>query len=192
MNPSQLPRQSPYPDTPQPEDPLETTFTRHQSELLGMLYYLTGNAEDARDAFQEAFVKCWRRRESLGQIEDLRAWVFRVALNVGRDMRATAWRRRRRPLPEDNMAASPQMPPHEDLDRQERLAMIQRAIRDLRAEEQEVFLLRQNAQMTYEEIAVSIDIPVGTAKTRMRLALEKLRMALERTTVQRRTTNDER
>ncbi|MCR4413389.1 MAG: sigma-70 family RNA polymerase sigma factor [Thermoguttaceae bacterium] len=192
MNPSQLPRQSSCSDTPRPEDSLEGTFTRHQSELLGMLYYLTGNAEDARDAFQEAFVKCWRRREGLGEIEDLRAWVFRVALNVGRDMRATAWRRRRRPLPEDDMAAAPQVPPHEDLDRRERLAMIQRALRDLRAEEQEVFLLRQNAQMTYEEIATSIDIPVGTAKTRMRLALEKLRMALEQTAAGRRTTSDER
>ncbi len=156
-----------------------------------MLYCLTGNAEDARDAFQEAFVKCWRRRESLDQIEDLRAWVFRVALNVGRDMRATAWRRRRRPLPEDDMAAAPQVPPHEDLDRRERLAMIQRALRDLRAEEQEVFLLRQNAQMTYEQIAASIDIPVGTAKTRMRLALEKLRVALEPTTAPGRITSVE-
>ncbi len=191
MNSSQLPRPSPDPDTPRPEDPLENTFARHQSELLGMLYCLTGNAEDARDAFQEAFVKCWRRRESLDQIEDLRAWVFRVALNVGRDMRATAWRRRRRPLPEDDMAAAPQVPPHEDLDRRERLAMIQRALRDLRAEEQEVFLLRQNAQMTYEQIAASIDIPVGTAKTRMRLALEKLRVALEPTTAPGRITSVE-
>lgn len=78
------------------------------------------------------------------------------------------------------MVASPNSPPHEELDRQERLALVQRALLDLRIEEQEVFLLRQSGQMTYEEIAVSINIPVGTVKTRMRLALEKLRAALDR------------
>jgi RNA polymerase sigma-70 factor, ECF subfamily len=51
----------------------------------------------------------------------------------------------------------------------------------LRSEEQEVFLLRQNGEMTYEEIAVAVGIPLGTVKTRMRMALGKLReaMALE-------------
>ena len=50
---------------------------------------------------------------------------------------------------------------------------------ELRAEEQEVFLLRQNGQMTYDQIARAINIPVGTVKTRMRLALAKLRERLE-------------
>ena len=48
----------------------------------------------------------------------------------------------------------------------------------LRPEEQEVFLLRQNGEMTYEEIAVALDVPSGTVKTRMRLALSKLREVL--------------
>jgi RNA polymerase sigma-70 factor (ECF subfamily) len=179
MNPSEPLRQVAKPDRSQQTDALEEAFACHQGQLLGMLYYLTGNAEDARDAFQEAFVKCWRRRESLGEIENLRAWIFRVALNVGRDMRATAWRRRRRPLPEeDNMVASDDSQPQDALDRQERLALVQRALLELRPEEQEVFLLRQNGEMTYEEIAQAISIPVGTVKTRMRLALEKLRGAL--------------
>lgn len=42
---------------------LEDTFARHQGELLGTLYYLVGNLEDARDALQEAFIKC-------GEIKD--------------------------------------------------------------------------------------------------------------------------
>ena len=53
-----------------------------------------------------------------------------------------------------------------------------RAVGELRAEEQEVFLLRQNGQMTYDEIAESIGIPTGTVKTRMRLAITKLRETL--------------
>jgi len=77
---------------------LEEFFARCQDELLGTLYYLVGNVEDARDALQEAFVKCWQHRADVPGIENLRAWIFRIALNTGRDLRKTAWRRRRKPL----------------------------------------------------------------------------------------------
>ena len=158
---------------------LEDAFARYQNELLGTLYYLVGNVEDARDALQEAFLKCWRRRQSVGEIENLRAWIFRVALNVGRDIRSTAWRRRRKPLPDDEaMIKSENAPPETGLVHQEQVALVRRALLDLRPEEQEVFLLRQNGEMTYEEIARLINIPLGTVKTRMRLALGKLRESL--------------
>src|SRR5436190_1408963 len=84
---------------------LEEAFARHQGELLGTLYYLVGNLEDARDALQEAFIKCWRHQAEVGQVENLKAWIFRVALNAGRDIRETAWRRKRQALPEDEADA---------------------------------------------------------------------------------------
>jgi RNA polymerase sigma-70 factor (ECF subfamily) len=158
---------------------LQAAFARFQDELLGTLFYLVGNIEDARDALQETFLKCWRHLDKVDQIQNLRAWVFRVALNTGRDIRQTAWRRRRQPLPGDeNMIQSVQDAPdtvaadHEQLDR------LREAIRHLRTEEQEVFLLRQNGQMTYEQIGEAIGLPTGTVKTRMRLALSKLRKQL--------------
>mgnify|MGYP001027200029 CR=1 FL=1 len=78
---------------------LEAAFARYQAELLGTLYYLVGNLEDARDALQEAFIKCWRHQEEVSRVENLKAWIFRVALNAGRDLRETAWRRKRQGLP---------------------------------------------------------------------------------------------
>ncbi len=77
---------------------LETLFRDAHAELLGTLYYLVGNQDDARDALQEAFLKCWRSRHRIPQIENLRAWVFRITLNTGRDCRKAAWTRRRQPL----------------------------------------------------------------------------------------------
>ena len=180
MNQSRATRNGEATDRGPPADLLEEAFARHQDELLGTLFYLVGNAEDARDALQEAFLKCWRHRHSVDQIGNLRAWIFRIALNVGRDLRTTAWRRRRRPMTEDEaMLTSDQPAPEAEASRREQLALLRRALGELRAEQQEVFLLRQNGQMTYDEIARAINIPVGTVKTRMRLALAKLREKLE-------------
>ena len=60
----------------------------------------------------------------------------------------------------------------------ERLTRLREALKQLRPEEQEVFLLRQNGELTYEEIAETLDVPTGTIKTRMRLALARLREVL--------------
>lgn len=158
---------------------LEGAFVRYQHELLGMLFYVVGNREDACDALQEAFVKCWRRRDRLAQVENLRAWIFRIAMNAGRDLRTTAWRRRSRPLADEGLLSlAERASPESEFEDREQLAQVRRALLALRHEEQEVFLLRQNGELTYEEIARSINIPVGTVKTRMRLALSKLREAL--------------
>jgi len=158
---------------------LEEAFARHQSELLGTLYYLVGNLEDARDALQEAFIKCWRHQAEVGEVENLKAWIFRVALNAGRDIRETAWRRKRQSLPEDESSlASGDCGPVEIVEHDERISRLREALAQLRSEEQEVFLLRQNGELTYEEIAEMLSVPTGTVKTRMRLALARLREVL--------------
>ena len=180
MNPTRATRHAAEAEHQQAAVQLEGAFARYQDELFGMLYYLVGNAEDARDAVQETFVKCWRNRSTVPEVENLKAWIFRIAVNAGRDLRKTAWRRRRRALGEGEATLVAQdLSPEADATRREQLALVRQALLQLRPEEQEVFLLRQNAQMTYDQIAESIRIPVGTVKTRMRLALSKLRLALE-------------
>ena len=87
---------------------LEEAFARHQGELLGTLFYLVGNLEDARDALQEAFIKCWRHQAEVAEVENLKAWIFRVALNAGRDIRETAPERAggRMPRPAQSLLCS--------------------------------------------------------------------------------------
>lgn len=161
------------------DDELERAFSLYRKELLGTLYFLVGNHDDAQDALQETFIKCWRHRDQLAGIENLRAWIFRVALNTGRDFRQTAWRRKRQTLAEDvALPDSGQVDPVRVAERNEQRLLVERAVRDLRPEEQAVFLLRQNGQLTYDEIAAALEIPSGTVKTRMRMALSAIREAL--------------
>jgi RNA polymerase sigma factor (sigma-70 family) len=157
---------------------LEALFQATHGELLGTLYYIVGNLEDARDAVQETFLKCWRNQPATEEVVDLKAWVFRVALNTGRDLRKTAWNRRKQPLAEDAAMLATAPGPEVAVLQEEQLDSLRRALLRLRPEEQEVFLLRQNGGLTYEQIAAATFLPLGTVKTRMRAAIQQLRTAV--------------
>jgi RNA polymerase sigma-70 factor, ECF subfamily len=162
-----------------PEDTLVRAFNELRDELISTLMFLLGNRDDAQDAAQDAFLKCWRNRQGLPDVQNLRAWIFRVGLNAAKDMQRSAWNRRSKPLMgEDTMLAARDLPPGDRLEDQECLDRLRAALRDLRIEEKEVFLLRQNGGMTYEQIAEARNAPVGTVKTQMRSALQKLRKVL--------------
>ena len=171
---------APSPPPPlDPESQLLSLFNEVRDELVSTLMYVLGNADDAQDAAQDAFLKCWRARETIGNVLNLRAWVFRVGLNTAKDFQRSAWHRKSRPLPEDDvMFSASSEAPGALLDDQETVMQLRAALAHLRPEEQEVFLLRQNGELTYEQIAEIRQTPVGTVKTQMRSALQKLRRVL--------------
>jgi RNA polymerase sigma-70 factor, ECF subfamily len=169
------------PNSPPPENshPLVVLFHEIRDELMSTLVYVLGNTEDARDTAQEAFLKCWKHRDSIEEVQNLRAWVFRVAMNTARDTQRSAWNRKVKPMAaEEMMISTRDLSPGLALEDQESLARLRVAISQLRVEERDVFLLRQNGELTYEEIAEMRSTPVGTIKTQMRTALQKLRRAL--------------
>lgn len=162
-----------------PEHPVVAAFTALRDELVSTLLYVLGNRDDAQDAAQEAFLKCWRARDTAATVDNLRAWIFRVGLNTAKDMRRSAWSRRVKPLiAEDTMLASPDIAPDAAYEDREAVDRLKAALVELRPDEKEVFLLRQNGDLTYEEIAAIRNAPVGTVKTQMRSALIKLRKVL--------------
>ena len=162
-------------------DDFVCAFNQMRTELVSTLFFVLGNHEDAQDVAQEVFLKCWRTRETLTDVKNLRAWIFRVSLNAAKDLQRNAWRRRAKMLGD---AAPPEAEgkvatPSDLLENKETLERLRRALHELRPEEKEVFLLRQNGDLTYEEIAVMRRTPVGTVKTQMRSALQKLRRVLK-------------
>jgi RNA polymerase sigma-70 factor (ECF subfamily) len=76
------------------------------------------------------------------------------------------------------MLSPPDQSPEAVLLRDEELGLVRAAILSLQPAEQEVFLLRQNGDLTYEDIATSTGMALGTVKTRMRSALRKVREAV--------------
>jgi RNA polymerase sigma-70 factor (ECF subfamily) len=161
------------------DDLLLRTFNDLRDELASTLWFMLGNQEDAQDCAQEAFLRCWRTREGLPDVQNLRAWIFRVGLNAAKDLQRSAWRRKAKPLlGAEAMPIADTRDPGQDVEDKETLGRLRDAMMHLRPEEKEVFLLRQNGELTYEQIAEQYDRPVGTIKTQMRSALMKLRKVL--------------
>src|SRR5204862_8141828 len=121
------------------------TFNEVRDELVSTLWFVLGNQEDAKDMAQEVFLRCWRTQENLSGVQNLRAWIFRVGLNAAKDLQRSAWRRRVKPLLGEETMPSPAdaLSPAQELEERESLEQLRRALLDLRAEEKEVFLLRQ-------------------------------------------------
>src|SRR5262249_22294156 len=128
---------------------------------------------------QEAFLKCWRARDQVVGVRDLKAWIFRVGLNAARDLQRNVWRRRSRPLLQaEPPPPRPAPPPGRRGLHGELLARFRVPVAGFRPEDRDVFLLRHHRELTYDQIAQLRGLPVGTVKTRMRAALGKLRRAL--------------
>jgi RNA polymerase sigma-70 factor (ECF subfamily) len=160
-------------------DLLLRTFNEVRDELISTLWFVLGNQEDAQDVAQEVFLRCWRSQEGLPEVQNLRAWIFRVGLNAAKDVQRSAWKRRVKPLVgAEIMPCAETSTVAADLENRESLERLREALKVLRPEEKEVFLMRQNGELTYEQIAVASDRPVGTVKTQMRSALQKLKKAL--------------
>ena len=165
---------------PLTESALLDGFNAIRDELYKSLYSLLSNHADAQDALQVAFLHCWRARAGVSGISNLRAWIWRVCLNAGRDLRDRAWRRRSRPLSaaEGTAFCRHRTPVDDMIDREER-ERLRGALLRLRPEEKEVFLLRESGEQTFVEIARLRGSPVASGKTLMRSAVRKLRQIIQ-------------
>jgi RNA polymerase sigma-70 factor (ECF subfamily) len=162
------------------EPPLNELFQTHRQGLAGAVRSVLGPTADVSELLQEAFLKCWQSWQRGTRPLDPVAWIFVIAWNVAVDHRR---RRQRRPphesLDEEQMpTATTQPSPSHALEQREAVVRAQAAIAGLSDPEQQVFLLRVAGELTFDGVAEALSIPVGTAKTRMRAALQKLRMAL--------------
>ena len=130
--------------------------------------------ELARDAVQEAYIRAWRDLPGLRDPERFDAWLHRLTVNACLD---ALRRRKRRPIEVD---ISPIMPPT-IADQTGNIAdrdQLERGFRRLRAEQRALLVLHYYVGMSASAVAESLDIPVGTAQSRLHRALTELRAAI--------------
>lgn len=167
----------------QRENELAELFRTHRSGLAGAVRAVLGDPDDGAEILQDAFVKSLRAIRQGTRPADPVAWIFVITMNLAKDRRRQHARRRKRSrgledVPEAQMQSDREQGPVAEAARSEAVDAARAAIARLEDGEKEVFLLRVSGGMTFEAAATALEIPVGTAKTRMRAALARLRKEL--------------
>ena len=164
------------------EKAFETLYYRYRQQLYGYLNNLTGGSSEADEVFSETWQKVIKKLPGYRDDGKFSAWLFRIARNIFID-------RIRHNKPDKFVAADTEAPvepvgsdiysPERELGRADISKAINAALGSLQPEQREVFLLREEAQLSFKEIAEIQGCSLGTALSRMRYALKKLRSFLE-------------
>lgn len=167
------------------EDPREAlleTVLAHRRTVFLICLGFTRHRWDAEDLAQETWL---RAQQKLGQLRDpgsARAWISRIARNVCRDhLRRMRWRRFL--LGGAGEQAADEVPASETpaslAERRERWAALKRAIERLPRRMREVFVLRAYGELSYQEVADALDLPLGTVMSRLHRARAALAREVE-------------
>ena len=152
-------------------------YDRHSRATYSLARRVTGNAQDAEDLAQDAFLKVWRSAGSYrAERGSVRTWMLSVVRNQGIDrLRSQAFHRRTQ---EQAEAEAPKSQPSEafaETWRKFRRDRVREALEDLPHTQHKVLALAHLSDLTQAEIAEHLCLPLGTVKGRMRLGVKKLR-----------------
>ena len=171
----------------------ESLVNERSGEIFGLLYRLTENVEEARDLTQETFLRAFQSIGHFRGESDLRTWIYRIAINQARN-RWRWWRRRRREAtvsidaPEigggrlglvATLKANTVRDPEQNTLLSEREQALKKALSTLKRVYRETVILRDIEGFAYEEIAATLEISVGTVKSRLARGRQELRRKLE-------------
>lgn len=160
---------------------------RWERKIYALTYGITGSVEDARDATQETFIAAYRNLPRFRGEAQVSSWLHRIAVNqcITRQRRA---RVRAETGLEDEVEAGREQflstgadasPAHAS-ESQQRAVAVRRAVASLPQELREVVLMKEFEELTFQEIADALQIPLSTVKSRLYTALRQLRLKLER------------
>ena len=137
------------------------------------------DAGTAEDLAQETLLTVWRKAALYADAKgSMTTWVFTIARNlrIDRLRRETPWQE----LPEAHLAeASGDALPDELLAEKERQIRVRSALADLPEDQRQVVTLAYLEGLSQSEISTRLNLPLGTVKSRMRIAYQKVRAALE-------------
>jgi RNA polymerase sigma-70 factor (ECF subfamily) len=166
---------------------------RYKDRIFNLCYRKLGDAEEAMDASQEAFLKAYRALSTFEGKSKFYTWLFRIALNCAFTRRKRRAREREvTPISTDRTAgrggeedlgaveaADVRDEPAAAALRGEKARLIEDAIASLDEDFHRIVLLRDVEGLAYEEIAVILEIPVGSVKSRLHRARLLLREKLK-------------
>ncbi len=162
-----------------------------QEAIFRLAYLLLGDASEAEDVAQEAFIRAFRYLKTFDSSRPLRPWLLGITANLARNRRRSIGRyvyhlaRMARLTPPDVID------PEQETTRRAEAALLWKAVRRLKTDDQEIIYLRYFMDYSVDEVAETLNIAAGTVKSRLSRALERLRgVAREEFPMLRRATDE--
>lgn len=169
------------------EEACTRLVTDHQRMVYQLALHLLGDPQEALDVSQEVFLRVFRTLAQFRGQSTLRTWIYRIVVNQASN-RQRWWRRRRRSQQvalDEHTATHGELAearafaqPDSVLAQHEAAARVWGALDALPFDQRAVVVLREIDGLSYEEIATSLGVAVGTVKSRLARARESLRLAL--------------
>jgi RNA polymerase sigma-70 factor (ECF subfamily) len=159
---------------------------RWQDRIYGFVFRMVRDAEESRDLAQETFVRAYSKLDSFEGGSAFGTWLCAIAVNQVRgEMRKRAALKRAEPASLDALREAADVDPADPAEgaaerasTAEQCVLLRRAIDQLDPEHREVVLLREFEDLSYEEIAEIVGVPVGTVRSRLSRARAELRARL--------------
>jgi len=169
------------------EDACTRLVTDHQRMVYQLALHLLGDPQEAQDLTQEVFLKVFRTLAQFRGQAALRTWIYRIVVNQASN-RQRWWRRRKKSQQvalDDYTVTHGELPearnfamPDRVLQQHETSERVWQALNALPFDQRAVIVLREIDGLSYEEIATSLNVAVGTVKSRLARARESLRLRL--------------
>jgi RNA polymerase sigma-70 factor (ECF subfamily) len=168
------------------DDAYAELVAEHQRMVVQLAMNLLGDRDEALDLSQDVFLRVFRTIHRFRGHSTLRTWIYRIAVNQARN-RHRFWRRRHRA---DQVSLDAHVAAHGDflsgseagpdrmLAQKELASRLQQALDRLPFDQRTAIVLREVDGLSYDEIAYSLGVAVGTVKSRLTRARRSLRLAL--------------
>jgi RNA polymerase sigma-70 factor (ECF subfamily) len=152
-------------------------FDRHRVLIYNYCFRRTGNRATAQDMLSMVFLEAWRRRAKQLPPDKVLPWLYGIATNVVRHQRRSERRFAAALGRLPKAAAEPDFADNsaERLDYERQAEQALALLRGLPEREQDVFVLCVGMELSYEDAAMALDLPVGTVRSRLSRARARLR-----------------
>jgi RNA polymerase sigma-70 factor (ECF subfamily) len=157
---------------------------RYQDMVFSLAFRLLGGYDEAVDLSQEVFLQVYRKLGSFRKDSSLRTWIYRIVINRAKNQRRW-WKRRINEMTAlpievaETRARAVDPLPDEALARKELGLILHDAIDKLPFDQRTILLLKEIEGLSYEEISTTLDLPLGTVKSRLARARAALREGLD-------------
>jgi len=164
-------------------DCLRALIERYREDLLRFLVRYVGSRSSADDVFQETFVQVWMAAETFDAERRFKPWLFTIAANKARDLLRKQKRRAATSLSAPvgagsgsestliDMLPGPGTQPDRPLGDAEMKSNVKRVVDEMPTHYREILLLAYFQKMSYQQISESLEIPLGTVKSRLHAAV---------------------